>query len=204
MNAVIIKAERCIGCRHCEVACALEHSQSKTLLGMLTETPGPAPRIFVETGIRFLTFPNRCQHCDPAPCMQVCPTKAIYRDEETGAVLVNEEKCIACGGCAMVCPFGIIQFRFQPVVDREVNSKCDFCIERQKAGNIPACVEACKTGALEFGDMNTLVRQNRKDFSLRFLKSKGPEVETVKVPENILAFRKVMEEIANMGPFKGE
>ncbi|MCD6427351.1 MAG: 4Fe-4S dicluster domain-containing protein [Caldisericaceae bacterium] len=100
MKTVLVRPERCIGCRHCEVACAIEHSQSKDLFGMLEEVPISKPRIHVEVGINFLTFPNRCRHCDPAPCMQVCPTDAIYRDEETGSVLVNYEKCIHCEACA--------------------------------------------------------------------------------------------------------
>ncbi len=204
MKTVLVRPERCIGCRHCEVACAIEHSQSKDLFGMLEEVPISKPRIHVEVGINFLTFPNRCRHCDPAPCMQVCPTDAIYRDEETGSVLVNYEKCIHCEACAMACPFGIIRFErvYQVKFKREVNAKCDGCIERQKEGRIPACVEACKTGALEFGETNELIRVSRKDFTVRMLKSQGTEVEVPKVPENIKAFRDIMTKVAEMGPFK--
>jgi len=202
MKTVLVKPERCIGCRHCEVACAIEHSQSKDLFSMIQEVPVSTPRIRVEVGIDYLTFPNRCRHCDPAPCMSVCPTNALERDEETGSVFINYTKCIACAACAIACPFGVIQFRnvYQVKFKREVNAKCDNCIDRQKEGREPACVEACKTGALEFGEANDLIRASRKDFTVRVLKSQGAEVEVRKVPANIEAFRNVMKELAELGP----
>lgn len=202
MKGIMINVERCIGCRHCEIACSIEHSQSKDAFKMINETPKPASRIFVEVGINFLTFPNRCRHCEPAPCMQVCPTNALQRDEKTDSVLVNYGKCISCTACAIACPFGIIQFKELYGVDRIVNAKCDNCIGRQMSGEIPACVEACKTGALEFGDMNELIRTSRKDFTVRLIKSKGTEVEVPKIPENIKLFRNFLEKIAREGPFK--
>ena len=204
MNTVMVKPERCIGCRHCEVACAIEHSQSKTLFGTITEEPVSTPRIHVEVGPGLLTFPNRCRHCDPAPCLQVCPTGALQRDAETDSVIVDYAKCIACAACAMVCPFGIIQFEktYQIALDRNVNTKCDHCIDRQREGKIPACVEACKTGALEFGDVNDLIRTNRKDFTFKILRPSGAEVEVPEVPPNIQAYRDIMKSIAEIGIFR--
>lgn len=202
MKTILVKPERCIGCRHCEVACAIEHSQSKDLFSMINEVPVSTPRIRVEVGIDYLTFPNRCRHCNPAPCMSVCPTNALERDEETGSVIVNYEKCIDCYMCAIACPFGVIQFRnvYQLRPNREVNAKCDNCIDRQRKGKEPACVEACKTGALEFGEVNDLIRTSRKDFTVRVLESQGAEVEVRKVPANIEAFRNIMKEVAELGP----
>ncbi len=204
MNTVMVKPERCIGCRHCEVACAIEHSQNKTLFGAVSEDPIPKPRIHVEVGPGLLTFPNRCRHCDPAPCLQVCPTGALQRDAETDSVIVDYAKCIACAACAMVCPFGIIQFdkTYQIALDRNVNTKCDHCIDRQRTGRIPACVEACKTGALEFGDVNDLIRTNRKDFTFKILRPSGAEVEVPEVPPNIQAYRDIMKSIADIGIFR--
>ena len=198
MKTVFVRPELCIGCRHCEVACAIEHAKSKILLDAINEEPVSKPRIYVEPAINYLTFPNRCRHCNPAPCMQVCPTNALYRDEETETVAIDYTKCISCGVCAMACPFGIIQFQnvFQTGNDREVNAKCDNCITRQKDGRIPACAEACKTGALEFGDANELIRVSRKDFSIRIIKSEGTDVEVSKIPGNVRAYRDIMKTIA--------
>ena len=89
---------------------------------------------------------------------------AIRRDAEHGVVLIDETKCIACAMCAMVCPFDVITY--YPIAgsgpDRAVAVKCDGCIERLRADSIPACVEACKVGALEFGELNTLVGSGRQ------------------------------------------
>lgn len=200
MKTVFVRPELCIGCRHCEVACAVSHAEQKDIIGATGEKKKSQPRIFVETGPSYKTFPNRCRHCDPAPCMQVCPTGALVRDAPTGSVGIAYPRCIGCAVCAMACPFGII--RFGPVrqldTDREVNAKCDNCLERQKDGMIPACAWACKTGALEFGDANDLVRTSRKDFTTRLVLSEGKGAEVTALPANIRAFRAIMEELAGL------
>ncbi len=200
MKTVFVRPELCVGCRHCEVACAIEHAESRTLFDAIHEEKISKPRIHVEVGINYLPFPNRCRHCNPAPCMQVCPTEALYRDQETSSVVVDYGKCIDCAVCAMACPFGIIHFQKVHQLDtgREVNAKCDNCIERQKIGKIPACAEACKTGALEFGDADDLIRVSRKDFTMRVIKSEGTDVEVPKLPANIRAFRAIMAELAEL------
>jgi len=200
MKTVYVRPELCIGCRHCEVACAIEHATSRRLFDAIHEEKRSLPRIHVEVGVNYLTFPNRCRHCDPAPCMQVCPTEALIRDAATGSVLVRYDRCIGCAVCAMACPFGIIHFQRVHQLDtgREVNAKCDNCIERQKEGRIPACAEACKTGALEFGEADERSRVSRKDFTMRMIKSEGTDVEVPKIPQNVRAFRAILEEMANL------
>lgn len=201
MKTVFVEPERCIGCRHCEIVCALVHSRTKNILTFASEYPPPFPRIHVELGYEFMTFPSKCRHCDPAPCMQVCPTGAIYKDDETGSILVNYEKCIACAMCAMVCPFDVITFRkiWNVRLDHEVNAKCDHCIDRQRRGEIPACVRACKTGALIFGDANDIIRNARKDFTLRTTKAVMGE-EAPAIPKNVEEFREVMSGLLKLSP----
>lgn len=200
MKTIYVRQERCVGCRHCEVACAIEHSHGKSLLSAIHEEITSNPRIFVEVINNYQKFPNRCRHCDPAPCMQVCPTGALYRDEKTGSVLIDYLKCIGCAVCAMACPFGIIQFRKVPGLElnREVNAKCDNCIGRLEEGQIPACAQACKTSALEFGEVNDLIRVARTDFTTRIITSRGAETEVPVIPENIKAFQAVMEKLATL------
>lgn len=175
MRTVFVNPERCIGCHQCEFACAVEHSQSKDPFAALFEEPGPHPRIHVEVGPTPTTsFPNRCRHCQPAPCQQVCPTGAIYRDQDADLVLLDAGRCIACAMCAIVCPFDALTFHPAPAngdgVPRAlVAFKCDGCVERVRAGRVPACVEACKTDALVYGELNDLVREGRVHATSRAL-----------------------------------
>lgn len=164
MKTVVVNPERCVGCHQCELACLVEHSQSKNLYQALSESPKPRRFIVATPGISLnSSFPSKCRHCDPAPCMAVCPTSAIGRNPDLGVVLIDGQKCIACGMCAMVCPFDVITYHRSVAARKEnpVAIKCDHCIDRQKAGRIPACVETCKVGALEFGDINELVKKAR-------------------------------------------
>jgi carbon-monoxide dehydrogenase iron sulfur subunit len=96
--------------------------------------------------------------------------------------------------CAMVCPFDVLTyFASSAAPDKKmVAIKCDQCIERQRQGLIPACVEACKVGALEFGDLNELVKAARVRYSERTLHSVGPAqppLESVPLPVSIEIWR---------------
>ena len=184
MKTVFIHPERCIGCKQCEAACAVAHSQTKSLFWAVFETPTPKPRIHAEPGLELNTsFPNKCRHCNPAPCQGVCPTGAIHRPGDLAEiVLIEARKCIACGMCAMVCPFDVITYHASAAAPEKamVALKCDHCIERQRLGSIPACVEACKVSALEFGEINDLVKTARTQYSERALQAIGAEGAAVK------------------------
>jgi carbon-monoxide dehydrogenase iron sulfur subunit len=94
----------------------------------------------------------------------------------------------------MACPFGVIRFRkdARAAEKRAVSVKCDNCVERQKAGKIPACVETCKVGALLFGDPNELLKEETRELSRKIGESvKGQEGE--KVPEAVALWRAVGE-----------
>lgn len=199
MKTVFVNPERCIGCKQCQIACAVEHSQSKNLYQAVFEEPKPRPRVLVAPGLYLDTsFPNKCRHCDPAPCMTVCPTGAISRDGDMGIVLVDEAKCIACAMCAMVCPFDVITF--YPTGTKLAAIKCDHCIERQSRGEVPACVEACKTGALVFGDINELVKFARTKLAQSVsVAAIEMEPEKVRVPAHVEAWRSMGEAVSRVG-----
>jgi len=199
MKTVFVNPERCIGCKHCQIACTVAHSASKNLYQAIFEEPLPRPRILVAPGLYLDTsFPNKCRHCNPAPCMTVCPTGAISRDAEMDIVLVDETKCIACAMCAMVCPFDVITF--YTVGTKLAAVKCNHCIQRQREGKITACAEACKTGALVFGEINELVKFARtklaQSVSVAAIKM---ESETVRVPDHIAAWRSMGETVSTVG-----
>ncbi len=141
---IFIEPEKCLACRSCEIQCAVSHSRTKIFFQALEEESIPLPRIKVEE-IGKLTWPKICRHCKDAPCVEACPTHALEK-ENTGPVIIKNELCDSCKKCISACPFGIINWdgKGQGII------KCDLCIERLQKDEIPACVEACPTGALQF------------------------------------------------------
>jgi carbon-monoxide dehydrogenase iron sulfur subunit len=125
--------------------------------------------------------------------MAVCPTSAIHRPADyPDIVMVNAHKCIACGMCAMVCPFDVLTYHpLSAAPERAVVAvKCDHCVERQRVGLGPACVEVCKVGALEFGEINELVKTARTRYSETVSVAVGQVgTQMTTLPANIEAWR---------------
>jgi carbon-monoxide dehydrogenase iron sulfur subunit len=165
MRTVFVNPERCIGCLQCEIACAVEHSASQDLALAFREAPLPRKRVHVQAGpVPDTAYPNKCRHCDPAPCQRVCPTGAISRDASGDLVLIDAKRCIGCAMCAVVCPFDVLTFH--PLAgaltpEAAVAVKCDGCEQRVGRGEVPACVESCKVDALVYGEINELMAGGR-------------------------------------------
>ena len=142
---IAVEIERCMGCKSCEIACAVEHSSSKDIQSIVKDGEKPGSRVNVEAyGLK--AVPVNCNHCDEPACLVACPTGAIYREQDGGPVLFDNERCIGCKMCVQACPFGVITVRS----DGRGVLKCDLCIERLADGREPACVTACPTKALRF------------------------------------------------------
>ncbi len=153
---IYVDTERCVGCRSCEIACAVEHSATKNLFTAIREKPLPNPRVLV-LHHENVNVPLRCLHCADAPCTRVCPSGAMHYTPE-GFVVCDEAKCIGCGLCSLACPIG------HPEVSTATGKviKCDFCYHRVREGREPACVEACPTGALIFGTTSEVLEEIRR------------------------------------------
>ena len=113
---------------------------------------------------------TQCFHCENPPCVEVCPVKATWKEED-GIVVVDYDWCIGCRYCMAACPYDGRRFNWKTpdVPEKEVNKtqhylgnrlrkkgvmeKCTFCIQRSRNGKNPACVEACPTGARIFGNL---------------------------------------------------
>ncbi len=161
---IFVKVDRCLGCLSCVTACAVEHSQSKTLFGALSESPAPRSRVYVEWAAPDKKVPIVCRQCEDSPCMYACISGAITRNE-AGVVITDPDKCIGCWTCVMVCPYGVI--------GRDVNGakayRCDRCPDRE----MPACVSACPTGALVYDTVPGFSKSVRQHASREIAKAEG-------------------------------
>lgn len=179
---IAVNIEKCLACRSCEIACALVHSKSKVLQEAVEESPKPQRMVTVEAAGEF-AVPMQCRHCEDAPCITVCPTAAIHRHETNGPVLIEQDRCIGCKFCLIVCPFGVIDVSH----DGKAVAKCDLCIERTEAGEEPACVASCPTGALQFCELTELLVERRRAAARRVSKemavSNKTTMETKDGPE---------------------
>lgn len=163
MKEVFVHLNKCQGCRSCQLACAVAHSESKNLFGALAETPAPRYRLYLEQGDG-VKVPLTCRHCDPAPCLEACIAGALYRDER-GAVRRWEERCVGCWTCLMVCPYGVVGRE----KERKLAVKCDLCHDLE----IPACVQACPTKALVYAEAESFGAEIRKSAAGVIIRGKG-------------------------------
>lgn len=143
MKEIFVRLDRCNGCRTCELACAVEHSASKSLFAAIAETPVPRKRLYVEQVVKH-KLPLLCRHCEEAPCVQACRTGAMSQDALTRLVSHDPDRCIGCWMCTMVCPYGVIGRE----LERRTAVKCDHCPDLE----LPACVSACPTKALVYAE----------------------------------------------------
>lgn len=143
----------CSGCRRCEIVCSLFHEK---------RIWPEASRIRVFMYVPGLDFPHFCVQCQNYPCIESCPTEALSAAHKTGAVMVDDEKCNACGSCIEACPGRIPHMH--PTENRILI--CDLC------GGSPQCVKACQEGG-----WNVLKIVPKKDY-VYALYARSPEETT--------------------------
>lgn len=143
MKVVYVDLDRCLACLSCQRICTFQQ---------LERSPDAEPNIRVQVDMdQRLILTSTCRQCQSAPCIAVCPTEAMARDPKTGAVVVHRSRCIGCGMCVMMCPFGNVHL--EP--NLRVAAKCDLC------GGDPLCVQVCMAQALHYGDLNDLTQTER-------------------------------------------
>lgn len=145
----------CIGCHACQVACRDRNALYNVgeifrKVDVIEGGKFPKPWVY--------HLSVACNHCANPACTAACPVGAMYKDEETGLVLHDDELCIGCGACAAACPYG------EPIMmEKEgkcVSAKCDGCYSLVMKGENPACVDACGMRALEFGELTDLMAKH--------------------------------------------
>ncbi|SEJ30276.1 formate dehydrogenase iron-sulfur subunit [Propionispira arboris] len=177
-------SSKCMGCRGCQAACKEwneEEVENTHFEGSYQNPPqlSPDTRMIIKFYENFEkdTVPQlnmlkyQCFHCGDPACVKVCPSGCLQRTED-GVVIMDKDKCIACGYCHSACPFTI------PSIGKTVN-KCDMCFSRIREGSesektsTPACVKACLADALSFGNRDELVQKGKE--RVTWLKTRGYE-----------------------------
>lgn len=171
----------CVGCRRCAEACHVENNHDRpsgnSYIRVLemekgsldlakgnVNYDGPVPK-----SDKFY-MPVQCQQCDSPPCVDVCPVEATWKEKD-GIVVVDYNWCIGCRYCEAACPYQARRFNWsKPQIPAEeinpdqgylsnrirpqgVMEKCTYCLHRTRDGRLPACLEACPTGARVFGNL---------------------------------------------------
>jgi len=202
--AMVVDMRKCYekeNCRDCMEACHRVHNvphidnPRHEIKWIWTE---PYERTFPSQGHEYTEerfagkpFVVLCNHCDNPPCVRVCPTKATFRNPD-GAVVMDFHRCIGCRFCMAGCPYGSRSFNWKdprkfiqetnpefPTRMRGVVEKCNFCVERLDKGLQPACVEACKDGALLFGDVRDPESEVRRVLRESYTIRRKPELGTM-------------------------
>ncbi|TAK20676.1 MAG: 4Fe-4S dicluster domain-containing protein [Chloroflexota bacterium] len=174
--AMVIDLRKCEGCvtqdkpPACVEACNAEHFVPAGQQWLRVFKVG-------ESGGSSHFAPRPCMQCENAPCLNVCPVGATYRNRE-GVILVNHERCIGCRMCMAACPYGARSFNWDqpenppgavfaqyspeyPVPHRRGTvEKCMLCAHRTHDGKLPACASACPMGAIYLAEMTQDVATN--------------------------------------------
>lgn len=140
----IFNHEKCVGCGSCGASCVLENGWNVRPRSIYaTNTDFSLPSAVINLSLA-------CNHCADPLCLKSCPANAYFKDEDTGAILIDDNKCLGCRYCQWNCPFDAP--KFDP--ESRVIGKCSLCYSSLKEGIEPACSRACPTGALHYEEIN--------------------------------------------------
>ena len=141
MKRVYVNEKWCLGCHLCEYYCAFAGTHEKNMARALKDIKiRPKIKIEEKDGVSFAVS---CRHCKEPLCVKSCITGALAIVD--GVISINQEKCVSCYTCIMICSYGAIS----PSGDESgAVIKCELCVKT--AGATPACVNGCPNGAIVF------------------------------------------------------
>ena len=143
MHKIIVSnSEKCVGCGICELICTVFKDKNFN---------PTSSRIRIVRIQPVVDIALACRLCEKPPCVAACPRNALVKSEETGIIMVNEDKCSGCKLCIEVCEFGAISLN----PNKKVVSICDLC-----EGD-PKCVKYCPTKALELTNLDRISGRHR-------------------------------------------
>ncbi|MHB8293863.1 MAG: 4Fe-4S dicluster domain-containing protein, partial [Acidimicrobiales bacterium] len=141
----LIDQDTCIGCHACTLACKAEYDVpigvNRTWVKYIEKGEFPHSRRYYSV--------MRCNHCEDAPCVKICPTNALFHRDD-GIVDFNDSNCIACKSCMNACPYDAIFIN----PETHTANKCNFCAPRVEVGLEPSCVIVCPTQSIWAGDLD--------------------------------------------------
>ena len=171
--AIAINLDRCVGCHTCALSCKMQNNVPEGMLWnrVLTEDCDVVDgALGTYPNVTRTFLPVACQHCENPACTKVCPVGATWKDEQTGIVRQDYDKCIGCRMCVAACPYtGVRSFNWEEPAyyadfalgdadaakhEKHTVEKCIFCTQRVARGEQPACVADCIGRARHFGDLD--------------------------------------------------
>ncbi|MBE3086792.1 MAG: dimethyl sulfoxide reductase anchor subunit [Bacteroidetes bacterium] len=146
----IFSHNKCVNCGACSAACILENGWSIHPRVIFTYNSDTIP------SLPLTNLSLACNHCETPVCLNGCPTASYYREPLTGAVIIDEKKCIGCKYCQWNCPYDAPKFD----TENRIIGKCNLCYSGLIEGRLPACTTACPSGALEYGELSEPILKN--------------------------------------------
>ena len=161
--AKLIDTTTCIGCKACEVACqewnelGLEPTVNDGSYQTLPDLTANFWNLIRFNEVQSESFAwlmrkDQCMHCEEAGCLEACPAPGAIVQHANGIIDIDPDLCIGCGYCIPACPFDI------PRLSERTGRahKCTLCNDRVEVGLEPACVKACPTACLQFGEWDDM------------------------------------------------
>jgi formate dehydrogenase beta subunit len=162
----LVDTSTCIGCKACEVACQEWNDlppETTVQTGTYQTLPDMTSNFWnlirfsehdSDAGFHWLMRKDQCMHCSEPGCLIACPAPGAIVQYANGIVDFQQDNCIGCGYCMTGCPFNVPKF----ANDTRRVYKCTMCVDRVSVGLQPACVKACPTSCLQFGEKEAMLQ----------------------------------------------